>query len=287
MNEVNRNAVQGMTLMILFSFLDSTAGLFIKLLPWNPFVIAGIRGLLAFLLLFSFYRVRKNRISLSVNSVLGGAVISVMFITFVTATRFTTAANAALLQYSNPVFIILFGCLLFRQKPKPGDLVVVAAITGGITLLFWGNHSPNQSLGNALALTSGAAFAAMFTFNNRVKSETEHIGAILLGHLFTFLVCLPFLCIIPPIIKTDTILPILGLSILQQAIPFIIYARAIRICSPLPLSLITMIGPVLNPLLVRIFVGESPSSFAILGGTLILFSIAVWSVFRIRNGTIE
>jgi drug/metabolite transporter (DMT)-like permease len=287
MNKINHNAVRGMTLMILFSLLDSTAGLFIKLLPWNPLVIAGIRGLLAFVLLFIFYRIRKNRIVFSINSVLGGAVISVMFITFVTATRFTTAANAALLQYSNPVFIMLFGYLLFRQKPKAGDIGVVAAIMTGIILLFWGNYSPGQHMGNTLALISGAAFAAMFSFNNHVKSETDHISAIILGHFFTFLVCLPFLFITPPVIKADTILPILGLSILQQAIPFIIYAKAIRICSPLPLSLITMIGPMLNPLLVRIFLGESPSSSAIIGGTLILLSIAVWSTIRIRSGTIE
>jgi drug/metabolite transporter (DMT)-like permease len=266
-----------MMLMALFSLFDSSAGLFIKLIPWNPFVTAGLRGFLTFSVLLLFYRIQKIRFRISCTSLLGGIIISIMFISFITATRITTAANAALLQYTNPVFILLFAGIFFRQKPKAGDVAVVITVLLGIWLLFSGEYSGNQILGNGLALLSGTAFAGMFTFNNHVKDDEDHIGAILLGHFITFLVCIPFLFLKPLDIAPSGIWSLLAMVIFQQAVPFILYAKAIRICPPLTASLITMAGPVLNPVLVWLFIGEIPSPRAAGGGAVILLALGIWS----------
>ena len=272
-----------MALMLLFSLFDSSAGLFIKLIPWNPFVTAGLRGFLTFFVLLVFYRTRKTRFRFSRLSFLGSAIIAVMFISFISATRITTAANAALLQYTNPVFILIFGRVFFRQKVKPADAGVVAFVLAGIWLLFSGSFGEGKTLGNGLALLSGAAFAGMFTFNNHVSSEEDHIGAILLGHILTFFICIPFLFLFPPDLSASKIKLLFAMVVFQQAIPFILYARAIRICPPLAASLITMMGPVLNPILVWIFTGETPSGRTVAGGVIILLAVGLWSVHGLKE----
>ena len=274
-----------MALMLLFSLFDSSAGLFIKLIPWNPFVTAGLRGFLTFFVLLVFYRSRKTSFRLSRLSFFGSTIIAVMFISFIIATRITSAANAALLQYTNPVFILLFGRVFFKQKVKLVDMGIVTFVLAGILLLFSGSFEEGRALGNVLALLSGIAFAGMFTFNNRVRSEEDHIGAILLGHIFTFLICIPFLFLFPPDFSASKIQLLIAMVVFQQAIPFILYARAIRICPPLAASLITMMGPVLNPFLVWIFTGETPTGRTVAGGVIILLAVGLWSFHNLKEGT--
>ena len=275
---VSGGVSRGMALMLLFSLFDSSAGLFIKLIPWNPFVTAGLRGFLTFFVLLVFYRVRKTSFRLSRFSFFGALVMAVMFISFISATRITTAANAAMLQYTNPMFILFFGRIFFNQKLKLADMGVVVFVFTGIWLLFSGSFGESRALGNGLALLSGVAFAAMFTFNNHVKSEEDHIGAILLGHILTFIICIPFLFLFTPDLSPSNAWPLIAMVILQQAVPFILYARAIRLCPPLAASLITMTGPVLNPFWVWIFTGETPSGHAVAGGVIILLAVGLWSV---------
>jgi drug/metabolite transporter (DMT)-like permease len=287
MDEGSKKNLHGIILMVIFSFFDSTAGLFIKLLNWSPFVIAGLRSLLAFAALFIIYKLQGRNVRLSLMSFLGGCIISIMFITFVVATQMTTAANAVMLQYSNPVFILLIAFFFYGQKPGKSDIIVVALVLCGVFLMFQTSYGKGGMIGNALAVLSGAAFAGMFIFNNRIKSETDNISSILLGHLITFIICVPFLFLFPPQISVRNISSIVALGLLQQTIPFILYAKAIRLSTPLVLSLVTMLGPVLNPFLVWIFIGENPSIFTLFGGFLILISVGIWSTMGIRSGSFE
>ena len=68
----------------------------------------------------------------------------------------------------------------------------------------------------------------------------------------------------------------------QLGIPYVLYAIAVRNCSPLSCSLIGMIEPLLNPVWVFLFVGERPGLFALVGGGIVLVTVAVWSVMSAR-----
>jgi drug/metabolite transporter (DMT)-like permease len=45
---------------------------------------------------------------------------------------------------------------------------------------------------------------------------------------------------------------------------------------------VPIIEPVLNPTWAFIFVGETPGLWAIIGGAIILPTVAIWAVFRKR-----
>ena len=57
-------------------------------------------------------RPKKIDWSATVNLLLGGILYAATMLLFVPATKMTTAANAILLQYTNPIYIIAFGPLL-------------------------------------------------------------------------------------------------------------------------------------------------------------------------------
>ena len=209
--------------------------------------------------------------------------ISAVFITFISAMRLTAAANVVALQQSNIAFIILFLYLVFRQKPSKRDVIVVIAAFIGITMFFFDSFDLGRLWGNIIAIISGMACAAMFLYNSRVKAESDHISALVLGHAITFIVGFGFVIARPPELNMTTVSAILALGFVQQAAALVLYAKAIRVCSPLSCSLISMLQLPLNPLLVYLVVGEIPSVFAIIGGTVILLvvvlnSIAEWVI---------
>ena len=279
----------GVRLMLICVLFDGSAGMLIKLLPWNPFVIAGLRGALASALLFLYYKNRGIKIVVNRRSILAGAMISAMFITFISATRMTTAANAIALQFTNPVFIILFLFLIFRQKPKARELLSVLGVFAGVILIFSGSVSAAGLPGNILGVVSGAALAGMLLFNNRVKDPGEHFGALILGHVVTFIISVWFIISDPPVINTTTTLAILALGVLQQMVPNILYAYAIRVVKPLVCSLIMMLQLVVNPALVFIMVGEIPGVAEAAGCALILLvsAAAVVTDAKARRGKID
>ena len=270
---------RGMQFMLVFVLFDSSAGVFIKLLPWNPFVIAGIRSAIAFIFLLIYYKSMGIKIVVTRNSVLAGLMISAMFITFIAATRLTTAANAIALQFSNPFFIIILSLLLFKQKPSKKDLLTVTGVLIGIVFIFGGSFTLDGMPGNTLALFSGLCLAGMLIFNNRVKDQSEHYSALVLGHGITFLAGSYFIFVYPPSLNAGTISFVLALGILQQVIPNILYAYAIRVCRPLVCSLIMMLQLILNPVLVFLAVGEIPSFMEITGCAIIL-SVCVWTLLN-------
>ena len=55
-----------------------------------------------------------------------------MLETFVIANKLTTAANAIVLQFTEPVWVILLGWVVFRSRPRASALVASAVVIAGI-----------------------------------------------------------------------------------------------------------------------------------------------------------
>ena len=102
--------------MLLCAALWSTAGIFIKMVPWSPFVIAGWRSLIAGGIAVAFLRGQKLRFVWNRHSRLAGLALALTLTLFVVANKMTTAANAIVLQFTAPVFIVIFSALLFGKN---------------------------------------------------------------------------------------------------------------------------------------------------------------------------
>lgn len=270
-----------MAYMVLCAVLWSTAGLFIKLLPWHPMVIAGARSLVSAGVYLLFMRAERATFVLNRFSLLSGIFLSGTFIFFVTANKLTTAANAIVLQYTAPIFILVLSALLFRQRFRGYDIVTVLLTTLGISLFFFDSLGGGRLAGNLLAIVAGLSFALMFITTGRADDRSRMSG-ILLGHLFTAVIGLPFAGFHPTPVNTGTILGILFLGIFQLGIPYVLYGIAVRHCSPLACSLISAVEPLLNPVWVFLFFGELPGFFALVGGAVVIGAVVSWCVISNR-----
>jgi drug/metabolite transporter (DMT)-like permease len=148
--------------MLLCAALWSTAGIFIKKIEWNPFVIAGVRSIFSGLVTFVYMKAARMSFVLNRRSVFSGAVLCMTFACFVTANKLTTAANAIVLQFTNPMFILIFSAIFLKEKFFKSDLLAVGFTMAGISLFFFDQLTAGHLLGNVVAIVSGMFFAAFY-----------------------------------------------------------------------------------------------------------------------------
>ena len=276
-------AKRAMLLMTACSCLWSIGGLFIKLLPWSPFVIAGLRSFIAVFVFLAYMRFRKQPFVLNKNVFLCGAALCGTLVLFVAANKLTTAANAIILQSASPIFIMLISVLFLGGGYRRSEYAVVAIVLGGIALFFVDQLSPGGFIGNLVALCSGISLAIMYVFTGRLPNEAASMSALLTGHILTAAVGFPFLFLTPTPVTPSAAVSVLILGVLQLGIPYILYGLASRACPPLYCSLIGMLEPLLNPIWVFLVVGERPGFFALIGGVVVLVTVAVWCTVSAKS----
>jgi drug/metabolite transporter (DMT)-like permease len=254
--------------LLVAATLWSSGGLLIKLVSWNPVAIAGLRSLIAALVLLVFFR--NSRLSWSFSQ-MGGAIAYAVTVTlFVVATKLTTAANAILLQYTAPVYIGLLGAWFLGESTQWFDWITIFVIIGGMTLFFLDHLTTGNLLGNGCAILSGLSFSCLILFLRRQKNESP-LGSIILGNLLTGLIGLPFMFKSMPSPMGWVGLILLG--VVQLGLSYVLYSEAIKQVTALEAVLIPGIEPILNPIWVFLILGEVPGKWALVGGFIVFVSV--------------
>jgi drug/metabolite transporter (DMT)-like permease len=264
-------------MMLACAALWSIAGLFIKAIPWNPLVIAGVRSLIASGVVLLYMRTRGMRPRFGRGALISGIMLCLTFMAFVTANKMTTSANTIVLQYSAPVFIMVISAMAFRQRFRRADYWVVAVTVLGIALCFLDKMNAGGMLGNIIAVFSGLFLAGMYVATGHTD-ETQRMSGILLGHLFTAAIGLPMMLIFPTPITGAALINVAILGVFQLGIPYVLYGIAAGRCSPLAACLVGVAEPLLNPLWVFLFDGEAPGLMALLGGAVVIAAVTVWCI---------
>ena len=206
------------------------------------------------------------------NLLLGGFFYAATMLLFVPATKMTTAANAILLQYTNPIYIIIFGPFLAGEKNDWIDIAAVAGILAGMVLLLWGDLGGGQMAGNILALLSGVTYGGTTIFLRRAKN-TRPSDSLNLSCLLSFLFALPFIVKAGLPQSAMSYPALLCLGVFQIGMPAVLLSIGIEKVPALSSVIITMIEPMMNPVWVALFAGEVPSASSVFGGLVILACI--------------
>jgi len=196
-----------------------------------------------------------------------------VLIFFVMATKLTTAANAIFLQYTAPIYVLILEPLLLKTKFERINLITIVFCFIGMALFFVGKLSPGDIEGNTFALISGLCLTGMF-LGMRKSGEDFKWSTIFWGNLFVAIFCAYSIFDLPEL-ATGDLLMVGYLGIFQIGIAYVIFSYGINKVEAIEASLLAMIEPVLNPVWVLIGYGETPSTWAIFGGAVIVLAIGL------------
>jgi len=200
---------------------------------------------------------------------------AILLITFVLATKETTAANAIFLQYTSAVYVLILEPIIYKEKFRMRDLITVAVCVGGMTLFFVGQLRPQDITGNILALFSGFCFALYFLLLRHPRArEVNRASSVIYGNLIAIVLTAPWGLTALKHMTAHDAFSVTYLGVVQLGIAYALFttgmARGVR---SLDASIICYIEPVLNPVWVFLVLGERPSRWALLGGTIIIAAV--------------
>ena len=263
--------------LALAAILWSTSGLFVKILDWQPISILAGRSLFASIVFLIYLRripTRFNRWQL----LAAGMFILTQFL-FVTSTKMTTAANAIFLQYTAPIYVVLLAFWLLREKPARTDWISMLIIFIGLTLFFADKLSTDGFYGNLLAILSGVTSAVMMVAF-RAQKDGNPAESNLIAFLITATLGFPFVLKETWTVTNWSILAFLG--VFQIGLAFIFFTQGIKHIPALEANLIGTLEPVLNPIWVFLFFGESMGAFALIGGLVVLGGVTLSAIGSAR-----
>jgi len=257
--------------------LWSTGGFLIKWIDWTGMSIAGCRSLIAAIFLCCCLR-RLPRISGSAAVWACAFLYSLVVATFVMSTKMTTAANAILLQYLSPVYVALLAPVFLKEPTSRRDWIFIILAACGMVMFFMDEVSAGGLTGNILGILSGVFFAAFCMVLRRVP-EGYATDTVVWGNLVTFVLCLPFIDF-QHIPDAGGWLGLLALGCFQLGLGYYAYTKASIHLTALELIVIPILEPLLNPLLVALFLGEIPGTWSITGGVIVLSTVTGWAVIK-------
>jgi len=208
-------------LMLICATMWSTGGIFIKLVPWHPLAISGWRSLIAAAVVLTYLLVNRVPFRFGRQAAVNGVMMCLTFITFVIANKLTTAANAIVLQFTAPVFLMIYSAILFHEKFRKQDAMAVFCTLSGISLFFFDQLQPGYILGNCVAILAGACMAGMYLTVGHADEPTR-MGGMLLGHLFTAAVGIPATFFFDLELSATAVGCIFALGIVQLGVPYIL-----------------------------------------------------------------
>ena len=270
----------GVLCVFLAAVLYSIGGLCIKVIPWNGISINGGRTAIALVVIGLFLAATHHPLRLNRWIFLGALCVFGTNILYSVANKLTTAANTIVLQFTAPIFVIVFSLLFWKKKPQKLDLAACAVVFGGVLFFFVDSLEMGGGLGNFLALLSGVSYAGVFLMNDMPESDT--LSSVFWGEVISAVTGLPFLLQeteFPP----AAIISLVILGVFQVAAAYILLAIGLKTTPPVMASLVSGIEPVLNPILVAVFYKEAMGVFALIGAAIVIVGVVGYNVIRAKQ----
>ncbi len=261
------------------AFLWSTGGVFIKLVDWNGFAIAGTRSFIASFVLLIY--LKRPKFNWRFPQLAAGFSMAWTMTLYVLANKMTTAANTILLQYTAPIYVAVLAWVILKEKPTGDNWIALIVIVAGMSFFFAEKLSPGNMSGNVLAILSGFG-VAFFTVFMRMQKEGSPFESFLLAHVITFIVSTPFI-FRSGLPGASGWVGIFILGIFQLGFASLLFSYGIKQVSALKAILILTVEPILNPIWVFLFTKEAPSIHAIVGGMFIIAAILFTTIYSARR----
>lgn len=271
------------TVYVLFSAVCfSLGGILIKLLPWASLTIQGLRSVFSLIAIALYMGMTHHKFRFN-RSVAAGALLNfIMATAFVIANKMTTAANAIVLQFTEPVFVILLLWIFYHKKPAKEAIITCLMVLAGIVCFFFDSLSAGGMLGNVIALISGITYAGFFLIKQFPEGDFESSMILAL--------VLSILASIPSTLTETQFGPALWIIVMilgavQSGLSYIFLSKGLDRISPVAASLTSTIEPILNPILVAVFYGEQIGMLSFFGAVLVIGSATVYNVWSAHANT--
>ena len=280
------NSAKGLLLTSLGVFIMSLESLFIKITPISAFLFSFYIGIFMFISMISTYifkerTILKKTFSNSVRFLfLSAFLMAISNSFFISAVKITNVANVVLIFSTSALFAALFSYLFYKEKIGKNIFIATIFIFIGLFIIFSDSLEIGSVKGNIYALFCTILFSLSFVFLAKHKDINRVLVTAFSG-LFLSLVSLFFCEDLKIDVNTLFLVMIMGLLI--SPISRVLMGIGSKYISASEVSLLMIIETIMAPIWVWIFLNEKPTTYTFIGGSLILITLVINSLYSLKK----
>jgi drug/metabolite transporter (DMT)-like permease len=194
--------------------------------------------------------------------------------TYLTAIQKGSAANAIWLQCTAPVWVLLVGVFVFRERAVLRDWLLIGFVAAGVSFILYFESRGLAPEAAVWGLSSGLFYAGVVLCLRQLR-DLDPIWLAALNHLVTAIVLAPFAyqsSFFPAGIQW---LLLAAFGVLQMGLPYVLFARGLQRITGHEATGIGMIEPLLMPTWVYLAWGDRPAWWTFVGAGLIFAGLVI------------
>ncbi len=277
-----------MLLMVLGSIAISFGGLVHRSIevatPWQINIYRSLGLIVAISAIVAFQnrdRFFVTLLSVGRFGVLAGVLLAGAGICFIQAFAHTTIANALFTFGSIPFIAALLARLFLGERLRCATLITMLFAGTGLALMVFNGINIGSAFGNLMALGTAVCFAG-YAVVVRYRRNIEMLPSLLISAALIISVSLPVAGGELTLPLNDILLCLFWGACLSGFVnwAFIIASRHLAAAE---VTLFMLIEFALGPIWVWWFVGEVPNRWTLIGGSIIITSVAVRAILELTN----
>ncbi|WP_095156801.1 DMT family transporter [Pseudomonas sp. Irchel 3E13] len=209
---------------------------------------------------------------------LGGVLLAGHWVSFFIAVKVGGVAIATLGFASFPAFTVILEGLLFRERIRGNELVLVALVSIGLVLVTPEFNLASEATGGLLwALLSGLLFSLLSLTNRAGSGRIPAVQAALCQNLVVALCLLPFAA--PGLAEVPAMdwLWIALLGVFCTGVAHSLFVASLAVIKARTAAVVFAMEPIYGIAMAWLLFAETPTPRMLLGGALIILAIVVSS----------
>ena len=268
---------------VMFITPDS---LFIRLSNIDTWGLVFYRGIIPFFTVFigMLFIYKLNFFKIFFSSGYHGVIYVITFsitnITFVVSIQNTNVANTLVMIATAPMLSAILSGIFLKEQPDKKTWISILITFLAIIFIFYDSLGVGNFYGDILAFITAVGLAVGAVTIRSARSKNL-VPAAVVGKLFVALFALFFIDSFMLIEKDLIIVPLM--CILCVAIPFVLVTIAPRFIPAAEVNLFFLLETIIGPIWVWFIIKEQPSIETLLGGVIIILTIAIHSFLKLKN----
>ena len=277
---------KGMVLAFTAIIFITPDSLFIRLANLESWNLIFYRGFIPFLIVFVglliIYKstLIKELMNNSWHGLAYAGTFTITNIMFVISIENTNVANTLIMIALAPMLSAIISFIFLKENPDKKTWIAITVTTLAVIFIFYDAIDTGDFLGNFFGLICAAGLAVGAVIIRSAK-KISLVPSAMMGKLMVALIALLFVDKLKLEGNDITIIPIM--CVMCVAIPFVLVTLAPRYITAAEVNLFFLLETILGPLWVWLVIHESPSIETIIGGIVIIVTIAIHSVLALKK----
>ena len=280
------NQQKGSLLAFVAVMFITPDSLFIRLSNLDTWGLVFYRGIIPFLTVFFGMLIiyQLNFFKILLKSGYQGIIYIITFsitnVTFVVSIQNTNVANTLVMVATAPMLSAILGSVFLKEHADKKTWISIIITLCAIIYIFFDSLKLGNFYGDILGFITAIGLAVGAVTIRSAKSKNL-VPAAVVGKLLVAIFALVFIENFALIDNDLIIVPIM--CIMCVAIPFVLVTIAPRFIPAAEVNLFFLLETIIGPIWVWLIIKEQPSLETLIGGLVIITTIAFHSFLKLKN----